>query len=185
MFERFTKEARRAIVLAQEEARTMRHDHIGTGHVLIGILTVGEGPGARALVGLGVDPEAVRQYVARLGDDPLPDDALDADALASVGIDLDQVRRAAEDAFGPGALERPRPWRAGHIPFDSMSKKSLELTLRETVRRGDREIRDAHVLLGMVRAEPNAATSALLAAGADLAEVRAAVERELDAGQAA
>ncbi|WP_239077133.1 Clp protease N-terminal domain-containing protein [Actinocatenispora rupis] len=184
MFERFTKEARRAIVIAQEEARTMRHDHIGTGHVLVGILAAEEpGPGMRALLGLGVDPAAVQRYVARLGAEPYDD--LDADALATVGIDLDEVRRAAEDAFGPGALDRPRRWQAGHIPFDAMAKKSLELTLRETIRRGDREICDAHVLLGIVRAQPNDATSALRALGVDLTEVRAAVERELDAGQAA
>ena len=179
MFERFTRDARSAVVMAQEEARSMRHDHIGTQHVLLGILVVkADGPGGRALRELGVDVDRLRQFVAAQGAGH--DDDLDAEALATVGIDLDEVRRATEQAFGPGALDRPqRPWQGGHIPFDPASKKSLELAVREALHRGDKEINDGHMLLGIIRAEPNSATMALKALGHPPAAVREAVERAL------
>ena len=186
MFERFTKDARAAVVMAQEEARSLRHDHVGTEHVLLGALMVSTGPGVRALRGLGLDTDRVRRYVATLGAGH--DDDLDAEALATVGIDLDEVRRATEQAFGPGALDGvvhcSRPWRAGHIPFDRAAKKSLELSLREAVRHKSSEINDAYVLLGIIRAEPNPATATLRALGVEPDAARDAIEHELR-GQAA
>jgi hypothetical protein len=50
-----------------------------------------------------------------------------------VGIDLDEVRRSVEEAFGPGALDRGRGARAGHIPFTRGAKKALELSLHEAL----------------------------------------------------
>ena len=64
MFERFTKRARRAVVLAQEEARMLKHDHIGTDHLLLGLLHEGDGIAARALETSGVHIEAVRAFAA-------------------------------------------------------------------------------------------------------------------------
>jgi hypothetical protein len=55
VFERFTDRARRVVVLAQEEARLLNHNYIGTEHLLLGLLSEGEGVGARALVSMGVD----------------------------------------------------------------------------------------------------------------------------------
>jgi ATP-dependent Clp protease ATP-binding subunit ClpA len=55
VFERFTDKARRVIVLAQEEARALDHNYIGTEHILLGLLGVDDGVGARALIDLGVD----------------------------------------------------------------------------------------------------------------------------------
>ena len=63
MFERFTERARRVVVLAQEEARLLNHDYIGTEHILLGLLHEGEGVGAKALHELGVSLEAVREEV--------------------------------------------------------------------------------------------------------------------------
>ncbi|MGA8115041.1 MAG: Clp protease N-terminal domain-containing protein [Actinocatenispora sp.] len=178
MFERFTKEARAAVVMAQEEARALRHEHTGTEHVLLGILTIGTGPAYRALHSLGVESEPVRQHIAGLGG--AHDDDLDADALATVGIDLAEVRRATEETFGPGALDRPnRPLQGGHIPFDPAAKKSLELAVRETLRHKSSEITNAHMLLGVLRAEPNPATVTLRAFEVDLTALRDALEREL------
>lgn len=178
MFERFTKDARAAVVMAQEEARSLRHDHVGTEHVLLGVLMIGTGPGAQALRELDVDGDRIRRYVATLGAGQ--DDELDAEALATVGIDLAEVRRTAEEAFGPGALDRPhRPWHAGHIPFDKAAKKSLELAVRETLSHKDSEINDGYVLLGIVRAEPNPATTTLRAFGVEPDAVRTAVEQAL------
>jgi ATP-dependent Clp protease ATP-binding subunit ClpC len=63
MFERFTDRARRVVVLAQEESRLLRHDYIGTEHLLLGLVKAGEGAGATALTELGVSPSAVRHQV--------------------------------------------------------------------------------------------------------------------------
>ncbi|MFC3743715.1 Clp protease N-terminal domain-containing protein, partial [Paractinoplanes deccanensis] len=63
MFERFTDRARRVVVLAQEEARMLDHNYIGTEHLLLGLAHEGEGVAARALEGLGVALEQVRQRV--------------------------------------------------------------------------------------------------------------------------
>jgi ATP-dependent Clp protease ATP-binding subunit ClpC len=66
MFERFTDRARRVVVLAQEEARLLDHDYIGTEHLLLGLIQEGEGVAAAALRELGVSLEAVRQKVEEI-----------------------------------------------------------------------------------------------------------------------
>jgi ATP-dependent Clp protease ATP-binding subunit ClpC len=66
MFERFTDRARKAVKHAQEEARDLGHNHIGTEHVLIGLLTDPESIGARALAAFGMSLEAVRADVERI-----------------------------------------------------------------------------------------------------------------------
>src|SRR5271166_2158698 len=63
MFERFTDRARRVAVLAQEEARMLNHNHIGTEHILLGLIREGGGVAAKALESLGISLEAVRQHV--------------------------------------------------------------------------------------------------------------------------
>src|SRR6267142_266503 len=86
MFERFTDRARRAVELAQEEARRLNHNYIGTEHILLGLIREGSGVAAQVLVKLGADLNRARQQVVQLlhgyhGDDvtgegpPLPDDA--------------------------------------------------------------------------------------------------------------
>ncbi|MCW1073479.1 ATP-dependent Clp protease ATP-binding subunit ClpC, partial [Streptococcus anginosus] len=63
MFERFTDRARRVIVLAQEEARNLKHNYLGTEHILLGLIREGEGVAAKALEALGVTLESVRTQV--------------------------------------------------------------------------------------------------------------------------
>jgi hypothetical protein len=63
MFERFTDRARRVVVLAQEEARMLNHNYIGTEHLLLGLIHEGEGVAARALESLGISLDAVRLQV--------------------------------------------------------------------------------------------------------------------------
>jgi len=63
MFERFTDRARRVVVLAQEEARMLNHAHIGTEHLLLGLVHEGQGVAARALEALGISLETVRREV--------------------------------------------------------------------------------------------------------------------------
>jgi ATP-dependent Clp protease ATP-binding subunit ClpC len=66
MFERFTDQARRVVVLAQEEARLLGHGYIGTEHVLLGLLAEGEGLAARALASLEISLDAAREKVAEI-----------------------------------------------------------------------------------------------------------------------
>src|SRR5437870_2312193 len=142
MFERFTPAARDAVVLAQDEARALRHGWIGTEHLLLGVARQPIGIGQRVLRRLGVDAEAIRHDVVRIIGEGGRFDTRDEDALRSIGIDLDEVRRRVEATFGTGALERPaRPLRrrrgcmypaAGATrPFTARAKKCLELALRE------------------------------------------------------
>jgi ATP-dependent Clp protease ATP-binding subunit ClpC len=66
VFERFTDRARRVVVLAQEEARLLNHNYIGTEHILLGLIHEGEGVAAKALESLGISLEAVRNQVEEI-----------------------------------------------------------------------------------------------------------------------
>jgi ATP-dependent Clp protease ATP-binding subunit ClpC len=66
VFERFTDRARRVVVLAQEEARLLNHNYIGTEHILLGLIHEGEGVAAKALESLGISLEAVRSQVEEI-----------------------------------------------------------------------------------------------------------------------
>ncbi len=63
MFEKFTDKARRVVVLAQEEAKMLNHNYIGTEHILLGLIHEGEGVAAKALEALGINLDAVREQV--------------------------------------------------------------------------------------------------------------------------
>ena len=66
MFERFTERARQVVVLAQDEARALKHNYIGTEHILLGLLREEEGLAARVLESLVITVEEVRAQVARI-----------------------------------------------------------------------------------------------------------------------
>jgi ATP-dependent Clp protease ATP-binding subunit ClpA len=185
MFERFTHEARNAVVAAQEEARRLGHDCVGTEHVLLALLR-GDGIAARVLGGLGIAADAVEQEVVTFVR-PGPFGAADAEALGAIGIDLDEVRRRLEASFGPGALRwrpgrrgrRRGPLPGGHIPFSPRAKKVLELSLREAIRLKHNHIGPEHILLGVVREGEGLAALVLTRLGVDLDAVRARVVDEL------
>jgi ATP-dependent Clp protease ATP-binding subunit ClpA len=115
---------------------------------------------------LGVDEEAIRAEVAVLS-------RSDSDALRAIGIDLDQVRRRAEEAFGPGALERPvdqrRGWfgrgrgrrQGGHLRFNKDARTLLERSLREALALKHNYIGTEHMLLAVVAAQRSAAAGVL------------------------
>ena len=149
MFEQFSRQARSAVVLAQEEARDLRSERIEVGHLLLALAS--DNGVSAAFADLGCDAAGLRRRVAR---DSGPE--LDTEALASLGFDIDRVRASVELHFGEGALDRPaRRWRGGHIPFHRSAKKSLECALREAVWLGSKDIDVWHVLLGVLRAEPS------------------------------
>ena len=185
MFERFTTQARSAVVQAQEEARRLHHPRIGTEHVLVGLLVEPVGAGGRALRRLGLDLEGAREELASRFAPATSFAPEEAEALQSIGIDLEEVRRSVEDSFGEGALDRAeRRWLArGHIPFSPSAKKCLELSLREAVRLGDKHIGTEHVALALARDAARSGAGRLLSAGGiDPGRLRAEVEREIAVG---
>ncbi|ROO90647.1 ClpA/ClpB-like protein [Actinocorallia herbida] len=174
MLERFTKEAREAVVRTQAEARELHHGEITTAHLLLGLFGPHSGSAGRALAAHGLSPDVLRPLVARQSG------GLDPDALAAIGIDLDAVREATEATFGPGALDaRPGGRRSGHIRFSAEAKKVLELALRQAIRHKQRFICDGHILLGLLMLPGSPAVAALRAAHVDLEALRADVEREV------
>ena len=140
MFQRFSDQARRVVVLAQEEARTLDHDYIGTEHILLGLIREGDGVAAQALRSLGLDLEAVRQQVGEI---------------------VGQGKRG-QGTQGP----------SGHMPFTSRAKRVLELSLREALQLGHEHIGTEHILLGVVRVGDSVAAQVLVSLGADLNRVR-------------
>ena len=176
MFERFTEDARAAVHAAQREAADLRHDWIGTEHLLLGVLDTG-GPGADLLGGFRIDAVAVRADVVRMIGEG--EDDLDPDALAVLGIDLDAVRERVERAFGPGALRPRRRCRRGgfstSLPFTPRAKKALELSLREAIALGARDLRGEHLVLGLLREGDGVAPCILRARGVVLQAARARV----------
>jgi ATP-dependent Clp protease ATP-binding subunit ClpA len=91
---------------AQDEASAFRHDSIGSEHVLLALLGRSDETGG-ALRGLGLEIGRVRDEVRHLvGEGPARAGAFDADALGTLGIDLQAVRERVEASFGEGALER-------------------------------------------------------------------------------
>ena len=160
MFERFTRAGRDVVVRAQVEARELGAGSIGTPHLLLAA--------APAVPGLPAAP--LRAALS---------ESSEAAALATLGIDLDEVRRRAEVAFGPGALRRGRtrgPGRCreggGHLAFTPAAKRALEGALREALDLGDRHIAAGHIVLGVLRADDPAVLRVLDRAGLDLEAVR-------------
>ena len=189
MFERFTQPARIAVVTAQEEARELRHRQIGSEHLLLALLAANEVDPARgALEAHGLDHDTSHAQLLRItgsGD-------LDADALRSIGIDLDEVRRRMEQQFGAGALDAPSPpakrgrrlkWGGridtGHIPFTAEAKTALELSLREAIQLGDNFIGTAHLMLGILRGGTGLGLRVLEAQSVDIDALRTTLRRGL------
>ena len=155
MFERFTYPARESITAAQVAARRLGHGYVGTEHLLLGVLEQPDAVAARVLTELGVTPASVeREIRAEVTDAPFG--TADAEALGAIGINLDEIRRRMEAAFGPDALRgRAKRTRRGvlsdHLPFTPRNKKVLELSLREALRLGHKYIGTEHLMLGMIR----------------------------------
>jgi ATP-dependent Clp protease ATP-binding subunit ClpA len=186
VFERFTSQARWAVIHAQDEARRLRHPRIGSEHVLVGLLAEPTGAGGRALRRLDLDLEDAREeFARRFETPPTRFAAAETEALRSLGIDLDEVRRTVEETFGPGALERAEhQWIAsGHIPFAPDAKKTLELSLREALRLRAKHIGTEHIVLGLLRLDERSGASRILEARGVVPErLRVEIELEIERG---
>lgn len=176
MFELLTPAARAAVVSAGEHARTLGHHEIGDGHLLLGVLTQTDDLGATLLYASGVTLDAATTELARLGSN-----AVDTAALASIGIDLGEVRHRAEVTFGPGALDRPRRQPSGlfrHrkvpavVPFTAAAQQVLRRSEHEASALGDHHIATEHLLLGLVANPQSTAATILDQLGATLDHAR-------------
>jgi ATP-dependent Clp protease ATP-binding subunit ClpA len=184
MFERFTVPAREAVVRARDEARAAHAPQIGTEHLLLALLDDRASVAYPALTAAGVSADAVRAELTRLVS-PAPGLLTDADAeaLRSVGIDLDAVLARITDTFGPDALT-PSPtargrWRrrtgGSTSRFSPGGRKVMGIALREAIRLGDRHIDDGHLLLGLVRGD-ELTNKIMTTLGVPVEQLRAAVE---------
>ena len=179
MFERFSTQARQAVAVARSEAVSQGTRQIGCEHLLIALAHGRSGPAADALRAAGLDPATLSELAAGRR----PAEPLDAEALAVIGIDLDRVRRAAEAAFGPGALDHPHqgPGMRRRVTMTADCKKVLKLGLRQAQRSHDRTLSSGHLLIGIIDQGDNGALRLLESAGADPAALRADTERRLTA----
>ncbi|HEX2026521.1 MAG TPA: Clp protease N-terminal domain-containing protein [Nitriliruptorales bacterium] len=185
MFERFTATARRTLVAAQQEARALGHHYLGTEHLLLGLFAEGGGMAGRVLSDLGVRAEAVRTEIIRIIGHAAPDEP-DADALRSIGIDLEAVRRRVEESFGPGALDPPLRGRCRRGPFNELpltprSKEALQRAVETARALGSDQARTEHVLLGVLAVDKGLGVKILLRLGVEPEQARAAVAREVGA----
>lgn len=177
MFEKFTQDARMAVVEAQIQAREMNADEIDTPHLLAGMAKVDLGTGAKLLGQLGVPLEDVFAELERIRRRGGVSDA-DVQALTEFGIDVDQIVERVEQSHGPGALAagKLRSPKRGHIPFTAQAKKTLELSLREAVKLGDKHLGQEHILLALVQ-QPGAVADLLARRGADYATLWRVVQQ--------
>ena len=161
MFERFTEEARQVVVRAQEEARRLHSHHIGTEHLLLGLLDQ-DSPTAAVLARHGLTREstmaAVRAFTGA--------DGLDAAALGTVGIDLDAVRDSVKGMW-PFVARVPR------------AKKVLELSLREALALKSKSIADGHIALGLLREGEGLAMKVVHDRGIDAGALREEIRTAL------
>ncbi len=142
-FERFTRRARQVVVLAQEEAAALGHGHIGTEHILLGVVRLEDDAVAPALTAAGVTTDGLRDVVRDL----LADDA-------------------------PRGRRRGPLRRGGHHAFTRAAKRVLDNALHEARALGDNYIGTEHVLLGLLADEGSGAAQALRRLGVELHELR-------------
>jgi ATP-dependent Clp protease ATP-binding subunit ClpA len=185
MFERFSRNARVSVVLAQEDARELNSDEIRPEHLLVGVLQSAGRELSSVLDGYGLTAGAIRDRLAS-ADSPCEesfDD--DAEALRSIGIDLRAVRDSVNRTFGAGTFDNAlrksgrRRRRRGHTPFTKPAKKVLELALREALAHKDNWIGCEHIMLGILRGGDKF-THALITERVEVPQLRAAIIDVLD-----
>ncbi len=179
MFERFTSQARAVVMAAQAAARRLGDDHIGDEHLLLGLLAEDTGMAATVLADLGVTAAAVEDELAARRLRPGRLGPADAEALQAIGIDLEAIRRRAEETFGAGALERATRRRRGRLPLITPAKRTLEASLHQARALGHNYLGAEHILLGVLQQDDELAVATLRALAAPPEVVRARVLAEL------
>jgi len=170
---RYLHLAEKFLAGAARASRRLGHDYIGTEHVLLALADDHQSALAQALARRGLTAQRIETEIMTLiGPCPTPPPRLDRDALAILGIDLDEVRHRVEQAFGRDALERGR---AGCTPVLPRLKKAFELAAREA---GESPIAPHHMLLGLAGVEDCVAARILRAHGILADELRAELGEE-------
>lgn len=184
MFERLSPPARTILIEAVQQASRQASDQLRATHLLIA-LCADAGLAGDTLRTAGISADAL-----------LPDSAVettltDREALLSIGIDLDEVRRRIEENFGPGALDGATPTagrrrgpgrrrlRGGHVPFGDSAKSGIERALREAVQLGSGSIGPEHLLLGLLQQPDPEVSTALARAGASVDQLRHSLLEQL------
>src|SRR5690606_4163226 len=125
MSERFTRAARLVVVQAQEEARQRKADEIRTEHLLAAFYAVPDADAPDDLAPAVLERFGVgRDEVLRAVDRVHASSGIDAEALSTIGIDLDEVRRQVEEAFGPGRSTAPGRRPARRVAGSSGTSRS-------------------------------------------------------------
>jgi hypothetical protein len=192
MFERFDAGARDVVVRAQTEARRLHHGWLGCEHLLLA-LTTDHGAARRTLNAHGVTHASVDRAIGDL----VGRGVSDTDALATIGIDLGEVRARVEEVFGPGALDgvviTKRRWRfprrskrcgaprsarllpAGQLPFTPRAKRCLEIALDTA---GSDRVDVSVLAIAVTSPSDTVAGDILQELGVDLPVLRAQLERD-------
>ena len=159
MFQRFTDRARSAVLAAQDSAVALGHDFIGCEHLLLGLAVDPTGVAGQVLGAFDLGPDELRR---RIGG---PSPVSDSDALASLGIDLDAVRRQLEASFGEGVMAAPV-----RVPFTPLARAALEGSVTQASELQHDYIGTEHMLLGVLDVEESRVTD--LVEGVDLDAMR-------------
>jgi ATP-dependent Clp protease ATP-binding subunit ClpA len=154
-FKRFHNDARRTVLLARDNARRLGSDQVRTEHMLLALLEVDANPARDVLERHGLTYGRAYEMVRRMDAPP----ALDAEALEAIGIDLEAVRGKLESVFGKGVLDTPQPTgkrRSDRQMLGQDARKTLELSLRESIAIQSGHIGAGHILLGIIRSDAGA-----------------------------
>ncbi len=159
----FTERVRRSLQLAREEATALRHEYVGTEHILLGLVAEGGGVAETALTNLGVNLNDIRTAVMQTVKPGQADGANDT----SPGL-----LRAIKDTIGMGRGDRD-------MPYTSRAKKALELSMMEARELNHSYVGTEHLLLGLLREERGIAAQVLSNLGMTATGVREEVIRIL------
>ncbi|MFI5659697.1 Clp protease N-terminal domain-containing protein [Streptomyces sp. NPDC051684] len=182
MFERFTKGARDVVKGAVARAESERAEHVDEGHMMLALLDGSGTRGAFALGALGADTQERRASIGRalaVARRRAGLSRADTEALAGIGIDVEEVVARVEQAHGEGVLTGGRRI-GGRRPLTREAKGVLESSLRIALAHQDRSIGDEHLLLALA-SRPGVASEVLSEHGVTVT----AVERVLYGGGAA
>lgn len=179
VYERFTELAKRALVASRDAADSLGHGHVGTEHLLLGLAQTA-GVASEELRGLDLElgrlrAEVVRVYEAYVREHGSPAGRTQSahEALASIGVDVSEIRRRADETFGAGAFKYPR------AAFSMRLKKSMQSALRQARAQGRETIDTEHLLLGMLDAG-GTGTRVLTGLGVDPASLRQSILDRMD-----
>lgn len=166
IFVRYRREAHRTLETARIEAQGLHHNYIGTEHLLLALTIENFGKASSVLAECGITASALKKQVVReLEDTSARFTETDAHALATVGIDLDEVRRRVEETFGASALDAPPPCPKG-TPFTDKAMRALRATSQHARRLGHRQIGPEHLLLALMDDESTLAVRLIERLGA-------------------